>query len=245
MRLIAAGIPIKGTGRWLGELVDGAPYDWFLRTESEVKQARIAPIIGEVPVASDAEARTAVLEQQLMEVRAELRQLGQSLIDARRPLPPPEITSLEFDAPSAVEDANALFVEAQRRIDDLEQRLSHVIARAPAPPPRLIEEIDVWLNALRPDIGLLRSGGRVLMGEYHGRGGFLRSILELPVEGGQPRGSWKSVQGASKWWERHVSTGQDDSGRVYARYDTSGRRWDVLVSWKSEQQADIAWLKRQ
>jgi len=228
---VAAGIPILRTGRWLGELVDGAGYDWFLRSEQLIAHAEVEAILGVAPAVSDAGARVAVLEQQLLEVRGELQQLARLLAAAQHPDPQANASLLPF-------------MEAQQRIEELEKSLAAVALHVPAPPPRLVDEAGVWLAGLRPDIGLLRNSLRVLMGEYQSRAGFLRSIGELPTEGGRPGGLWKSVQGAEKWWERHVPTGRDDTGRAYARYDTDGRQWGVLISWKAEQPADMAWLRR-
>jgi hypothetical protein len=68
-------------------------------------------------------------------------------------------------------------------------------------------------------------------------------LQELPVTGGRPDG-WKALRGTERWWERHVSTGQDDSGRAYARFDPIRRRWELLLGWKADQTRDIGWLKR-
>jgi hypothetical protein len=48
-----------------------------------------------------------------------------------------------------------------------------------------------------------------------------------------------------KWWERHLSDGQDDAGRIYVRFSSTDRVWDVLISHKSGQTRDISWLSRQ
>jgi len=52
------------------------------------------------------------------------------------------------------------------------------------------------------------------------------------------------LRSAERWWERHISTGQDDNDRAYARFDVSSRRWSILVGWKVDQVRDIAWLRR-
>ncbi|HXT79192.1 MAG TPA: hypothetical protein VN702_06490, partial [Acetobacteraceae bacterium] len=70
------------------------------------------------------------------------------------------------------------------------------------------------------------------------------SLAELvSVEGRLPP-NWKSVQGAAGWWERHVSDGQANTGRLYALYVGDLRRWDVLISDKAEQPRDMTWLKK-
>ena len=97
---------------------------------------------------------------------------------------------------------------------------------------------------MRPDIDLARDSLIVASGELTSRAGFYRAIAELPASGTRPDG-WKMLRGADRWWERHVSTGRDDAGRAYARFDPVTRRWSFLLGWKQEQTHDIAWLNRQ
>lgn len=128
------------------------------------------------------------------------------------------------------------------------QALLDAVPKAPQPLPRaavrLHEELAYALAALRPDIVPLRDTLQVVVGEYASRGGFYRCIEELAPSGGRPPG-WKSLRDVDRWWERHVTTGQDDSGRAYARFDEVARRWHLLLSWKAEQKRDIEWLRRQ
>ena len=51
------------------------------------------------------------------------------------------------------------------------------------------------------------------------------------------------MQGAAGWWERHVSDGQANTGRLYALYVGEAQLWDVLISDKAEQPRDMAWLR--
>ena len=87
----------------------------------------------------------------------------------------------------------------------------------------------------------LRDSVTVLTIEYADRTGLYRAIAELGSDA--VRGNWKRIRGAPGWWECHVSNGQDDSGRVYAR-NIAGV-WQLLVSHKSQQSRDIDWLARQ
>jgi hypothetical protein len=80
----------------------------------------------------------------------------------------------------------------------------------------------------------------VLTGEFADRGGLYRSLIEL--DSGALGRAWKKLHGAPGWWERHVSNGQDDSGRIYARRGEGS--WEVLISHKSQQARDITWLER-
>jgi hypothetical protein len=100
------------------------------------------------------------------------------------------------------------------------------------------------LAALRPDILLIRDSLLIAFGEFHSRNGFYKALGELPSSGSRPEG-WKMLRGAERWWECHVSTGRNDHGRAYAKYDTTARQWSLLLGWKADQQQDIAWLKRQ
>ena len=72
-----------------------------------------------------------------------------------------------------------------------------------------------------------------------------RGLAELHVVNGRLPATWKKLKGLNAWWERHMSNGQDDAGRVYARLRDSDRIWNVLISHKGEQSRDIAWLARQ
>jgi len=85
----------------------------------------------------------------------------------------------------------------------------------------------------------------VISAEFANRRTLYRTLQELQeTKEGRPA-NWKKVQGVDGWWERHMSNGQDDSGRAYAKWDGTERRWDVLISHKGEQARDMAWLARQ
>ena len=64
--------------------------------------------------------------------------------------------------------------------------------------------------------------------------------LAISVAKGRPASPAELCHG-----RRIQPSGQDDAGRVYARLGESDRIWMVLVSHKSEQSRDIAWLARQ
>src|SRR5689334_12894192 len=89
-------------------------------------------------------------------------------------------------------------------------------------------QTDPLLTTLRPDLHFLRDSLTVIAGEFGDRRAFYRAVLELNLN--MVGSSWKKLRGVANWLERHVSTGQDDSGRVYAHRRTSG--WDLLVSHK-------------
>jgi len=237
VRLEAAGIRVSRSGRWLGDTVGDVTFDWFLRCEGMLGPDRVGEVLGRGSVVGDtAEARVAVLEQHLLEMRAELARLAEQLHDAaRQPL-----VVVQPATPAAPERDTALEA-ALEKVRELQARLDAVPPR-PAP-ARLQEELAAALAALRPGVILLRDSLQVVVGEFASRGAFYRILQELPVTGGRPEG-WKALRGAERWWERHVSTGQDDSGRAYARFDSVSRRWDLLLGWKGEQARDIEWLRR-
>jgi len=74
--------------------------------------------------------------------------------------------------------------------------------------------------------------------ELETAGGFARRLLSALHGGSGPQA--KPIQSAPGWLELHFSTGRDDSGRVYFRRN-SGKH-QVLVSFKGEQETDLAWL---
>src|SRR5262249_54163025 len=127
---------------------------------------------------------------------------------------------------------------------DLGQQLAESVAvrqDGSRPAGRLQNEIALLLGSFRPDLRFLRDSLTVVSAEFADRRSCYRALLEL---GPEALGRfWKKIQGAPSWWERHVSNGQDDSGRIYVR--RAERSWDVLVSHKSQQSRDVAWLARQ
>jgi len=242
-RLEAGGIRVAHSGRWLGDTPEGSSFDWFLRCEGVVEVGQVGELLGaNRTVVQTAEGRLAVLEQHLLEMRAALARLADELVVATRA---PSTASLLQETRSANHDA---ILEATRdRVRELETRLA---ATPPNPAParsstaRLQQELGAVLVALRPDVILLRDSLQVAVGEFASRTAFYRTLQELPVSGARPEG-WKALRGSERWWERHVSNGQDDSGRAYARFDTRSRQWRLLLGWKGEQSRDIDWIRRE
>jgi hypothetical protein len=91
---------------------------------------------------------------------------------------------------------------------------------------------------------LLRDSLTVASVEFRDRTAFYRALRELAEGGARLPPAWKKVRGAEEWWERHVSTGEDDSGRAYARALPGGAGWDVLLSDKGSQDRDMVWLRK-
>jgi FtsZ-binding cell division protein ZapB len=97
------------------------------------------------------------------------------------------------------------------------------------------------IQAMLPNVSLVRDSWDVLLRELADPKGVLtilqRSIF-IPKEVDAKR-----VQSATEWKEYHFNTGQKNDGRLYFR--CSGTRTDVLIGFKSDQEKDIEWLKRQ
>mgnify|MGYP007008282090 CR=1 FL=1 len=109
--------------------------------------------------------------------------------------------------------------------------------------PRLRDEVSGVFESLLPRIALLRSSPEVIAAEFSDRRFLYRALAELSSgDEGLPT-NWKKLRGIPDWIERHISNGQDDSGRIYARLDEDRRLWEVLVSHKGEQLRDISWLR--
>jgi hypothetical protein len=106
------------------------------------------------------------------------------------------------------------------------------------------DEISDALEILMPNLNLLRDSLTVAVSEYASRKALYHSLAELAAGEGRLPSNWKAGQGASGWWERHVSNGQDNTGRLYAHFFAKDRRWSVLVSDKGEQARDMTWLGR-
>lgn len=75
-----------------------------------------------------------------------------------------------------------------------------------------------------------------LLTDYRERASVYRVLGELE-SGVALHRRFKPVRGRDGWWECHVPTGHDDSGRIYAH--RAEERWRVLVSVKEEQRRDL------
>lgn len=77
-----------------------------------------------------------------------------------------------------------------------------------------MEEISTAMAALLPEMTLLRDSLTVASAEFRDRAGLYRALAELNIGAARLPSSWKKLQGLDAWWERHVSNGQDDTGRA-------------------------------
>jgi len=231
----AAGVVVLRDGRWLGDPVGGIVFDHFLVCAGAPDDVVLDDSLGTpiAPMTADASGMVALLEQRLVDARADLAALETRLREATAR---PAAAVAPLESPGALEAALTELAAVRARLDGV-----------PAAPPntKLLPEVAGLLGALRPDVRLLRDWLEVAVGEFSERGGIWRALGELPVNGGRPAASWKTLQGVEGWIERHVSTGRDNQGRLYARFEAGQRCWAVLLGWKSDQSRDIAWLKRQ
>lgn len=257
--LRADGFAVARTGRYLGEPVDGVTADWFVRlvgaSDTEVLRARLSALLSTAPAEVDAaQLRLRLLTDELTAARETTRRSAMEVERLQARLAAGADSSHEV-----VALREQLGAETRRR-ETAESNADAALARlreaeAETMPsgrsqPRLArnvsDEIGVVLSALLPRIRLLRDSLDTACVEFSDRSALYRVLSELQAcEGAAPQ-RWKTVQGAEGWIEHSkVSNGTDSQGRVYARLDRSDRRWDVLVSHKSAQDRDIAWITRQ
>lgn len=268
-RLKYGGIAVLRTGPWLGDPVEGVAADWFVRFARPAGGEPLASLVESLvgaPAASPADAgelRLRLIEAELTSSRAreavlrhELERTRAANTSATAP-PDPEVVALREDLAAeraireatevALADATRALVDAQTAA---EATRTTQRSASPARPQggggrRIADEVETVLSTLLPAVRLLRDGLTVVSAEFRERGGLYRALAELQPPPARLPAAWKKLQGVDGWWERHVGTGEDDAGRVYARWEAVDRRWAALVSHKGEQAHDIAWLRRQ
>lgn len=156
-----------------------------------------------------------------------------------------ETSARSASAEQALPDLQAEVQALRQQLVDLARELAE-----PRSPPmlsrephrqiaRLEVELGVMVEELLPRLDLIRDSLQFIAVELSDRRAVWRALGELQRDDrGIPVG-WKGVAGRTGWWERHVSTGHDNQGRIYARREGSPSRWKVLVSHKQQQDADI------
>lgn len=210
----------------------------------------------EAPAESATETRLRLVQDELARARSREAGLRSELMKvnvalARRATNADESGSLrdEIESEQRLRHlAEAAQAAAEAALASMRAELETAIAeppvRQPAPRTRLNDEISVVLETLLPNLNLLRDSLTVAATEYPSRKSLYRALVELAAAEGRLPPTWKAVQRATAWWERHVSDGQDNTGRLYAQWLTGQRRWDVLISDKAEQFRDMIWLRR-
>lgn len=266
-KLKEGGIAVLRTGPWMGDPVEGFAADWFVRFARPVGDEPLLDVVNSLigtPAAptNPSDLRLRLVEAELASARAREARLRHDLARVKNdsvaaaPGPGTEIAALRDElaaeralresAEVAARDANAALMEAAARADMLRTATEPIRPVQPAGAGRRIaDEVATVLSTLLPGVRLLRNGLTVVSAEFRERGSLYRTLAELQPPPARLPSSWKKLQGADGWWERHVSTGEDDAGRAYARWDGTDRHWDVLVSHKGDQVRDIAWLRHQ
>lgn len=229
-----------------GPNLSGEPGDWFILL-SGITTANKAALVeafgsGDGPVPS--EAAEAIRERLLSDgLRAALARQEDLLL-----------RMAELAVRSA--GAEASLVRFQDEAQSLRQQLlelgreSAELRKVQAPPreiprhlARLEAELGVMVEELLPRVDLIRDSLTFIAVELSDRRAVWRALGDLDRDmRGIPVG-WKGVAGRQGWWERHVATGHDNQGRIYARREGSPARWKVLVSHKQQQDSDIRWLE--
>jgi hypothetical protein len=243
-------------GRYLGEPADGVDADWYIRVIKPSDPALIQSLIAPpntVAVPDDKDATTIrqrVLEFELVASRAREARLAADVAGLQAEL----VRLRGYPAESeALQDALANEQRLRQEAEIARELAERTLAAAPRdepvaniPPvrPKLQGELVEVARIFLPRIRLLRNSMAVLAMEYGDRSPLFRVLRDLHEGEARLPSGWKSVQGVSAWWERHVSNGQDNTGRIYARFLTAERCWVVLVSHKAEQLRDLAWIKK-
>ena len=264
--LRAAGVAVLRAGRYLGDPIDGFSADWFIRfekpTSDEAIDDLLARVLGrrraqaEIEPETATEARIRLLRDELARARGRESALRKELAEMRAATRPANDKDAADTLPGELAEEQRLRQEAEvarataeaaLEAARAELELAHAAPIAPrqAPPrTRLRDEIADVLGSLLPNLSLLRDSLTVAASEYASRKALYRSLAELASVDGRLPPNWKPVQGATGWWERHVSDGQANTGRLYALHVEEARRWDVLISDKAEQPRDMAWLQK-
>ncbi len=246
-----AGVAVQRTGRYLGDPIDGLIADWFVRffkpeshcdLEAVVASAIQGVIACPAPPEAPSEIRVRLLQIELLQARAR----ESALLDQRN-----DLRHAAGQANGAAEEVASLKAKlaAEQEAHSKLELDRTAFAPAPTAPPslragRLRDEVEAVFTNLLPKLRLLRDSITVITVEYADRGPLYRALAELQsLTRRMPQG-WKSVQSVPGWWERHVSDGRDNTGRLYACLDGGGAKWQVLISHKSDQPRDIAWLRK-
>lgn len=250
------GAQVLRVGRYLGDPVDELAGDWFVKFErpeapslvewlTETLGSEFQTVSGSTSApARDLEfslllETLASAKRSQEELHGRLTAVTQRMADEKSSFSD-ELVALQAD----------LEVERTRR-EEAEKLAEEAVAAAqqprpiPAQAPKLKDEIETVVTSLLPRIDLQRDTLVFVSSELSDRSSLYRALAELNFGQDRMPPAWKKVQGATGWWERHFSSGHDDAGRVYARLNSSTRRWQVLVSHKGDQSRDINWLVRQ
>lgn len=233
-----AGITVLRTGPNLSS----EPGDWFIRLSgmTAALKAAVAEALGRSADRALSETAGATRERLLSEaLRAALARqedltLRMTELAARSNGAEAAVPRLLDEVQSLREQLADLALEAKelRKVEIQPREVPRQVAR-------LEVEIGVMAEELLPRLVLIRGSLAFIAVELSDRRAVWRALGELDRDvRGIPLG-WKGVAGRQGWWERHVATGHDNQGRIYARRQGDPARWKVLVSHKQQQEADI------
>jgi hypothetical protein len=244
-----AGASVRASGPYLaGSQSPEAAPDWFIVPEGLSRsdlQTLLAPALAVAPAPplSDTERLAAAAERETL-LRHALELLRQ---DARAAAE--TITGLAarlHDTETAWAEEGAARAAAEQLVEAA--RRAAPPTSAPALPTssarRAAEELADAVAALLPRLTLLGGSREALAFGYRSRSAVLRALRELHERPDEVLAGWKIIRRAGSWRERHISNGQDDSGRLYARRGSAGAV-EVLLSDKASQERDIVWLAKQ
>jgi hypothetical protein len=255
--LKTSGYVVLRTGRYLGDPVDGLEADWFIRITKPrderdslsvlLTKALAGQTLGVHNHETFGEYRARLIAGELAAIKAREAALGAEVNRLKLELTTGDQTQAEIDElRAAIELERSLRQEADLAAYVAAQLVNEPQADRPiSSPGKLKSEIEVVFETLLPEVRLIRDSLIVIAAEFSNRRALYRGLAELRIVSGRLPPTWKKLKGLGEWWERHMSDGQDDAGRVYARLASSDRVWDVLISHKGEQARDLAWLGRQ
>ncbi len=243
-RLTQAGFEVLRSGPNLS----GGAGDWFIRVGAMPDESvgKLTDILQDVRAAVAVEEETSLRESLLVQalvtaqasqsrLRAQLEQ-ARAVVAIPAPDETPELRSLR----ESLGALSVRFAEVEAEATALREQLEST------PPPassaktsKLEVELAVAAAGLVPRLEFVGSSMRFIAVELPDRAILWKVLAALDrQERGLPPG-WKSLSGHEGWWERHFSTGQDNQGRIYARFATATARWQVLVSHKQDQTMDL------
>lgn len=259
--LRAAGAYVLRAGRYLGDPLEGLSPDWFVRFDNlgqapDVLERAVSEILAiKLHVGGDSNKdklrlkligiEVAEARLQAAALRAENARLRVERVEAKAAQDVADLNAAERVDAERAQLIAALAEEARARVE-----AEAIVLESRTPPPAVMtatgslkSEIETVIDVLLPHVHLLRDSLLVIAVEYRDRKSLYRALAQLNPSLGRPPTTWKKLAGL-EYWERHISDGASDAGRVYAWLDTRARMFRVLVSRKSEQTRDIAWLRQ-
>jgi hypothetical protein len=254
--LSRSGFEVLRNGRYFGEPTEQIYPDWYVLIatpagfDDVTEKLAIALSQLGIQASRSLATRDQILMEELFSARSAVAFERAELAKARLELA--ELHDATSEIPKLRESLDLAQVEIVRLSEEISQ--AHKSKTRPLLPAQPIDKrtgsrvgaevLDI-LAVVFPRIKLIRNSIDVIVFEFSSRKGIYRCLQALQSSNQGIPVSWKVLKGIDGWIECHVSNGQDDAGRAYARVNRVDRSWDVLVSHKSDQLRDIAWLDSQ